>query len=120
MPASSVAGGSTAPMANSPPEIQTIPCGEAAGPRSGLGIVGPKAAASAASAASVVGGPASTLLGGRRGHGRKTATAVAAEVVRAIRIHIERLNVECFGAVCALVGSLFLIRALAAFDSDRL
>lgn len=80
-------------------------------------MVRPKAAASAAS---VMGGPASTM-GGERGHGRNAAATTAAEAVRAIKIHTERLNVECVSAACAVVTFLAFMRALAfALDSGRL
>ena len=86
MPASVVAGGSIAPMENSPPEIQTIPCGGGAGCLVGLGIVGPKAAK-----ASAIGWLASTLLAGERRDESNTATAtVAKTTARAIRIQNER------------------------------
>src|SRR6267378_1854090 len=112
MPTSPPAGGFIAPMANSPPEIHTIARGDGAGAEAVLGKVGPKAAASAAS---VIGWPAPTLLAGERGHGRSTATATAAETTaRAIKIHTERLSVEKVGVGRALVRFFRFMRALAS------
>src|SRR5947199_5069799 len=98
MPTSSTDGGSVAPMANSPPGIHTSPGGEGAGTGAVLGMVGPKAAAPAAS----VGGPASTLLAAERGHGRNTAaTATAAKaIISEIKIHPERMSAKSVPAVC--------------------
>src|SRR2546421_9365754 len=100
-PTASPAAGSTAPMENSPPGIHTIPPGVSEGATLVARMVGPKTVASAVSA---VGWPASTLLAGERGHGRDTAIATAAEtIVRAAKIHTERLSAGSVDAECAPV-----------------
>jgi hypothetical protein len=99
MPIASAAGGSNAPMENSPPGIHTIPWGDGAGGGVAMGMVGPKAAASAAS---VIGSSASPLGRPKRGHGRKTPIAISAGAIAStIKIHNKRLGVE---HVCAVLS----------------
>jgi hypothetical protein len=70
-------------------------------------MVGPKAAASAAS---FIDWLASTLVAAERGQGRNMVTATAADtVIKAIRIKTERLRVEYSDAESARVGSSLLI-----------
>jgi hypothetical protein len=79
-----------------------------------LTMVGPKAAASPAS---VVGGPASALPGGERGHGRKTDTVIdAAMMSKAIKTHNHRRVVEWAGGGPDVVRFFRFIETLAHRD----
>jgi len=79
-----------------------------------LTMVGPKAVASAAS---VVGGPASALPGGERGHGRKTDTVTdAAMTSKAIKTHNHRLVAEGARAGPDVVRFFGFIETLADRD----
>jgi hypothetical protein len=91
-----MAGGSIAPIENSPPEIHTIPSGGGAEAAILLGVVGANATASAAS---VIGCIASTFLtGGERDERNTTKTTTAIAPANAGNTHGERLGADFVGA----------------------
>ena len=90
-----VAGGSIAPMENSPPGIHAIRCGDDAGTAVMLGIVGPKVAVVLAAD---VAGLASTLVTGERTDERnRPKSSTAAVPAMKSTIHNERVIIECAG-----------------------
>jgi hypothetical protein len=99
-------------MADLPREIHAIPRPGGRETETRVGVVGPKAVASAASA---LGGFASDVGRHEGGEGRGDTEATALEsTTRAIKIRPERFRFENVGAVCALVRFSCFMRALAS------
>jgi hypothetical protein len=103
MATSRAAGGSIAPIENSPPEIHAIPGGDRAGTATVLGTVGANVANPADWA---TGWLAFTLLIDEGRNARNTTATTAITPAKASNTHIDCLNATLVAAGRALIAFL--------------